>query len=69
MRFVVANSFIDRYTKEYYPAGSIYETKDESRAEELKNGGFLGEEVEQTRGRSKASDEDQRPAASVNTSA
>jgi hypothetical protein len=69
MRFVVASSFIDRYTKEYYPAGSIYETKDESRAEELKNGGFLGEEVKQTRGRSKTTDEDQRSEASDNAPA
>lgn len=65
MRYTVAKAFIDRHTKEYFPPGSVYETADESRAAELKEGGFLGDELKPSRGKGK-SNADQRPATQDN---
>lgn len=65
MRFIVAKDFIDRHTKEYFPPGSVYETADESRVAELKEGGFLGDELKppMCKGKSNA---DQRSEAQNN---
>jgi len=45
-RYQVAANFIDKYTKKYHPKGTVYETDSEERAEELRKGGFLGEEIQ-----------------------
>lgn len=43
-RYVVTKSFMDRLTRKYYGVGSIYETSDMQRAEELMNGGYIAPE-------------------------
>jgi hypothetical protein len=48
LKYSVTASFIDKKTKDYYPEGTIYETKSKERANELQSGGFLGEEVKAT---------------------
>jgi hypothetical protein len=50
-QYPVVNDFIDRFTKEYYPKGSMYFTNDAERAEELQSQGFLGEEIKQSTNR------------------
>lgn len=60
-QYPVLNDFIDRFTKEYYPKGSMYSTNDAGRAEELQQKGFLGDEVKQPANRKckgKNADED-----------
>ncbi|MED0702821.1 hypothetical protein [Aeribacillus composti] len=60
-QYPVVNDFIDKFTKEYYPQGSVYFTDDKERAEELQSNGFLGDEIKQPtskRGRGKNADED-----------
>jgi hypothetical protein len=47
-QYPVINDFIDKFTKEYYPKGSMYFTNDAERAEELQQKGFLGDEIKQT---------------------
>jgi hypothetical protein len=44
-KYVVSTAFIDRFTHVFYREGSIYETNDAARAEELRKGGFIGEEI------------------------
>jgi len=45
-RYQVTANFIDKYTKKYHAKGTVYETNSEERAEELRKGGFLGEEIQ-----------------------
>jgi hypothetical protein len=47
-QYPVINDFIDKFTKEYYPKGSMYFTNNAERAEELQQKGFLGDEIKQT---------------------
>lgn len=44
-KYAVKTPFIDRLTQVFYRKGSIYETNDTARAEELRKGGFIGEEI------------------------
>ncbi|WP_199427017.1 hypothetical protein [Thermaerobacillus caldiproteolyticus] len=45
-KYKVLANFIDRFTKKYHAAGTIYETDNEERVEELISKGFLGEELQ-----------------------
>ncbi|WP_077369705.1 hypothetical protein [Anaerosalibacter sp. Marseille-P3206] len=45
MMYLVENTFIDKETKELHEKGTIYKTDKEERAEELREGGFLGAEL------------------------
>jgi hypothetical protein len=40
-QYVVVHAFQDKYTKQYYGVGSIYEATDENRAFDLENGGYI----------------------------
>jgi hypothetical protein len=44
-KYKVLAAFVDKFTKKYHAVGTIYETDNEERAEELQSKGFLGEEV------------------------
>jgi hypothetical protein len=44
-QYPVISDFIDKNTKEYYPKGTVYTTKNEKRAKELQEKGFLGDAV------------------------
>lgn len=44
-KYCVTADFIDKNTGKYHPAGGVYETNDADRVEELRKGGFLGEEL------------------------
>ncbi|MBA4543851.1 hypothetical protein H1164_13230 [Thermoactinomyces daqus] len=44
-KYLVTSAFIDRFTRVLYKKGQVYETNDTKRIEELRTGGFLGEEV------------------------
>jgi hypothetical protein len=55
-QYLVENDFIDKFTKEYYPKGSMYFTNDADRAQELVDLGFLGEEVKPQRKNTKKID-------------
>jgi hypothetical protein len=46
-KYKVLAAFVDKFTKKYHAEGTIYETDNEERAEELQNKGFLGEEVQE----------------------
>lgn len=48
-QYPVIKDFIDKYTKDFHPKGSMYFTNDAERAEELQSNGFLGEEVKTQR--------------------
>ena len=45
MEYEVLRDFFDKNTKEFYPLGSYYETKNKKRAEELHSLGFLKIEI------------------------
>lgn len=45
MMFLVEKTFIDKETKKIHGKGTIYESEDEGRIEELKQCGFLGVEL------------------------
>lgn len=40
-QYVVVHAFQDKYTKQYYGVGSIYDATDENRAMDLENGGYI----------------------------
>jgi|GEM_PF-2969556 len=60
-QYPVLEDFIDRFTKEYHPKGSMYFTNDLERAEELQQNGFLGDEIKQParKGRGKNANENE----------
>ncbi|KXG09947.1 hypothetical protein AT864_01507 [Anoxybacillus sp. P3H1B] len=60
-QYPVLNDFIDRFTKGYFPKGSMYVTNDTERAEELQQNGFLGDEIKQParKGRGKNANENE----------
>lgn len=45
MMFLVEKTFKDKITKKVYKKGTLYQTDDEKRVEELRKGGFLGSEL------------------------
>jgi hypothetical protein len=55
-KYTVTADFIDKYTKDYYAAGSVYETDSQERADELKELGFLGDEIKPRTSRAKKED-------------
>ncbi|MBA4544370.1 hypothetical protein H1164_16100 [Thermoactinomyces daqus] len=52
-KYAVKTPFIDRFTQVFYREGSIYETTDAARAEELRKGGFIGEEIASLKSKAK----------------
>ncbi|MED0649759.1 hypothetical protein P9246_15720 [Aeribacillus pallidus] len=60
-QYPVLEDFIDKYTKKYYPKGSMYFTNAAERAEELQQNGFLGDEIKQParKGRGKNANENE----------
>jgi hypothetical protein len=55
-KYTVTADFIDKYTQVYYAAGSVYETDSQERADELKENGFLGDEIKPRTSRAKKED-------------
>ncbi|GIP38643.1 hypothetical protein J31TS4_19230 [Paenibacillus sp. J31TS4] len=45
MKYEVKKEFIDKHSKEYFSEGSVYETENTERADELAKAGFISEEV------------------------
>jgi len=68
-KYRVTADFIDKYTGKYHPAGGVYETTDAGRVEELRKGGFLGDEIaEPHKGKGKGKGhENKRSATQGNT--
>jgi hypothetical protein len=67
-KYRVTADFIDKHTGKYHPAGGVYETNDAERVEELRKGGFLGEEgTEPHKGKGKKGHENKRSAAQGDT--
>ncbi|WP_124728808.1 hypothetical protein [Staphylospora marina] len=54
MKFRVIHNFIDKYTKVYYPEGTVFETDSDKRVKELRELGFIGEEIESEKPKPKA---------------
>ncbi|PLR93194.1 hypothetical protein [Bacillus sp. T33-2] len=46
MKYIVKEHFEDKNTHEIYEVDSLYETDSQERADELRKGGYLGDEVE-----------------------
>jgi hypothetical protein len=46
-KYKVLADFIDKFTKKYHAAGTLYETDNKKRVRELQSKGFLGEEVQE----------------------
>lgn len=55
-QYPVIKDFIDKYTKDFHPKGSMYFTNDAERAQELIGLGFLGDEVKPQRKNTKKTD-------------
>lgn len=55
-QYTVVKDFIDKFTKNYHPEGSVYFTNDAERAQELIDLGFLGEELKTQRKNTKKVD-------------
>jgi hypothetical protein len=44
-KYIVTADFIDKNTKEYFSVGNTYETNNDDRATELREMGYLGDEI------------------------
>lgn len=47
MKYLVIDRFADKNTGELFEVGSVYETNDQARADEIKEAGYLGAVIEE----------------------